>query len=135
MTRDEIENMPSGRAMDALIAEHVMGWTNPRRRHKGTLIMTPPADDPVRRGGQAAPHYSTDIADAWQVVEHLLGRAVWQIGVRRIESLGFWLCEVGGVYSRAENAPLAICRAALLAVVEDEVLNARAVLYDKGRDD
>jgi hypothetical protein len=95
MTKDEILNMPAGTKMDDLIAELVM-------------------HDPM--GQVWSRHYSTDISAAWEVVEKMQG--------------DFWKLEfIGGSYrARFINsklhqweltAPLAICRAALLTVLEE----------------
>lgn len=66
----DIDTMPAGRELDALVAERVMGWklfaSEPgygRPPHQITLVLTP------------IPHYSTDIAAAWIIVEKL--RDMW----------------------------------------------------------
>ncbi len=115
MNRDEILTMPAGREMDALIFERVMelafGSTG-----KNTT----------------APHYSTDIAAAWEVVEkfahnHRNNLAV-EMGFSHFGLVAYpggeWFCSLGlndGVThsAKAETAPLAICRASLIAVLED----------------
>jgi len=118
MTREEILNMPAGREMDALIAKEVMGWVlnPPNVRGHGWLI-----HDHKMIGINSLPYFSTDIAAAWEVVEkEEHGFSLWVSGVRSAP-----LCKaeiiIGdnryGCY--ANTAPLAICRAALLAVLED----------------
>ena len=127
MTRDEILNMPAGREMDALVAEKVMGWTNPRITPSGRFRITPPMGGKYH-GGQMPPKYSTDIAAAWQVVEWLMERGdvfveYWSdgewfvadkpVGVRQDATTA--MCD--GKATGEMSAPLAICRAALLAVM------------------
>jgi len=102
MTRDEILNMPAGREMDALVSKKIFGipkseiWLN---------VFQP----------------STSIASAWKVVEKYL----FQIH----RGASGYLCvlmtpeEIEGqdvFEASADTAPLAICRAALLAVMETE---------------
>jgi hypothetical protein len=117
MRRDEILNMSAGREMDALIAEWVIG---------GDVYLG--ADyyfsSPYNRGGHRyIPHYSTDIAAAWEVAEWLFKR-----GLTRITNGDGDSCDVDHVplglvpVTRfadvsAETFPLAICRAALLATM------------------
>lgn len=75
-----------------------------------------PPDDYGMASVVPVPNYSTDLAAAWQIVEHLAGRG-WQFLLLR-------LCDGGtqasfsnqaGVWyeSEAETVSLAICRAAL----------------------
>lgn len=129
MTDNEIDAMPAGREMDALVAEYVMGSPCPPM----------PVDGPDW-GSQASqveiwhenlPHYSTDIAAAWQVVKKFNNKLTIQ-GPNSIDlnegfsypdywEIGFheksWSNKFRGV---AETAPLAICRAALKAVLTDD---------------
>jgi hypothetical protein len=102
MTRDEILNMPAGREMDVTIGYHVMD------------LGAPPG---------VYPEYSTDIAAAWEVVEKANVSCIQQaIGDTPDELLWFACCGDASTAcdteAFAETAPLAICRAALLAVME-----------------
>jgi len=131
MTREEIERMEAGREMDSLIAEKVMGW---RWSGENKKWLIPPDDDP--RIAWAAlwdkkgrpdwlPDYSTDIADAWQVVEklHDLG---YRVEINSTCDKGLYDVEVSKSYSNGtvcecvvfQPISLAICRAALLSVME-----------------
>lgn len=113
MTRDEILNMPAGRDADALIEYHIMKTQVPRN-----------SDGHLSRSwvdgyGYENTFYSTDIAAAWEVVEKFKENWVVEVGVNG----GFYWCDMDnykgvlGFHSaRADSAPLAICRAALLAV-------------------
>lgn len=100
-----IHEMPAGAEMDRLVDTKIMQrgpFTYPR------------------------PHYSTSIADAWVVVERMRERFHWEIKTPFMEGQSHWagLTPLGttgwnGVpdfKASADTAPLAICRAALLAV-------------------
>ena len=105
----------AGRALDALIAERVMGHEGHNYKcgeceayHVGTL------DHP--------PHYSTSLADAWLVVERL-GQYEFELQ-RHSNGEGLWNgrcgARFGGYMSGVqETASLAICLAALKAVGYD----------------
>lgn len=123
---------PAGRRMDAWVSEHVMRLAPRQVRVCGgtetVAVWGAPAltdgvwfrDDLLAYG--APPRYSADIAAAWEVVEQ----------VRRCRRMccvtacrdGAWECMVGDTandhrHGTAGTAPLAICRAALLAVLGD----------------
>jgi hypothetical protein len=57
--------MNTGRELDALVAEKVMGW-----RDVSDGYGTPP-EATLWEAIHIIPHYSTDIAAAWQVVERM----------------------------------------------------------------
>lgn len=117
MTRDEILAMPAGREMNALIVEKVMKW-NVKVTLKDYVI--------------EYPRYSTDIAAAWQVIEKLAHEPYsWDIkSVNLIGGkLNWFVCYWGDGskpgtildwYTYCDSLPLAICRVALLAVMEQE---------------
>jgi hypothetical protein len=108
------------RKIDALVAEHVMGWAN---------IDVPDAKIPslvigVRydmHGGVPAhwevPSYSTNLAAAWEVVEKLTeeGYEFWVSGDGRVELYDQDDNQFHAGYSTRRTAPLAICLAALKA--------------------
>lgn len=116
MTRDDILNMPAGRELDLLIALKVMGW-----EHNSL------GDAWIREGepwvGCDEFQPSVDIAAAWEVVERLKELGVY-LTICTLEN--DYQCELDRLktYELAcdsvisETAPLAICRAALLAVME-----------------
>lgn len=127
----------AGRAMDALVAEKVMGWTRwewERGDWDGpadaTIFAQHERSLAVYANGEEEPSFwfapSTDIAAAWQVVERMRdlgwpwGGARWRVSEwtspRKAEfSAQFEKLNVT-VGADAETAPLAICRAALAAV-------------------
>jgi hypothetical protein len=102
MSRDEILNMPAGREMDALVATEIMGREM---------------------------EYSTDIAAAWEVVLHEMGKGGCPNLVN--DDDGHWALSFDGTNNIpctvqtsfiddprlwCDTAPLAICKAALLAL-------------------
>ena len=108
MTKDEILNMPAGPEMDLLISDAVL-------KHS--------AEEWNKRFWAGYSEYSTDIAAAWQVVEELRNfKTKTQAGHPLLLQEYFWnktyFAEFGATSAEAPTAPLAICRAALLAVME-----------------
>ena len=127
--------MKAGRELDALVAEKVMGWDGCHSIHycedtwynycknpgcyatgadEDEMIGSWDGDEPPIPGCKGYPPYSTSLAEAWLVVEKAL--------YFRLEREGQWHCEL--VFKRgpaghasADTAPLAICRAALKAMV------------------
>jgi hypothetical protein len=112
MARDEILNMEAGREMDALVAEKVMGYERV------------PDIKPYGFGDAWLQHYSTDIAAAWQVVGKLENNDFWWEASNVVPNSDPIVYEwkfvtVGRQGEACEfTAPLAICRAALLATLE-----------------
>lgn len=136
MTHDEIRKLEAGRELDALIAEHVMGWHWIRGREAhvedktvyrwlhapGIMNWFPPADgtEPLTNGSTyATPHYSTNIIAALEVIlevdkEITLFRNLWGNGVWH------WHCHIdtpiedpGEHWAEVESLAHAICLAAL----------------------
>jgi hypothetical protein len=129
LTREQIENMPAGREMDALVAEHVMGWkwytsvasagrlkalgVKDQHFYGDGWSLAGSAAEPYVDALRHVPRYSVDIFNAWEVVDHQQGGLRFEL--RRRPDGGFW-CSFGERMSaEAESAPLAICRAALLS--------------------
>lgn len=117
LTEQQIRDMEPGRDLDALVAEHVMGfvradddWTKLSGWKKG------------ENGWTSAFKASTDISAAWEVVEKL--RKTHWVDVRgglKLEYVGPYMCEIGvygvpgALYAEGDTAPEAICKAALIA--------------------
>jgi len=113
----------AGKALDELIAEHVMGWTKHTYPLEG---FTEWKDAEGYWQKYTLPAYSTEIQAAWLVVERM--KAIrWDVLVRWSEApengrnYHRWLCWVAvdlttGYGADADTAPLAICLAALKAV-------------------
>jgi hypothetical protein len=134
MTRDEILNMQAGRNTDALIAEMVMRYLNVGRRtlgNAGTMLFYEKDGDEFR----LVPKFSTDIAAAWEVIERIReideywcpyihwddddgeGNPMWVVSFNYFgeDESQFKVAE-----AQDKSAPVAICRAALLAVMESK---------------
>jgi len=112
MKTQDIENMQAGRELDELIALKVT------REDEWPWHETFDCGYPdCPRCACNCPKYSTNIADAWLVVEKFPGVTIqhnpdtnrWHVYLRKVE----------GGYADADTAPLAICRAALLAVSQE----------------
>ena len=106
--------MEAGRELDALIAEKVMGF---RKHHAHGYLRNAPGEEP---------HYSTNIADAWEVVERLVstpGPNGDHHSVQVDYSGGAVVVidenEDWQVSAIAGTVPLAICLAALKAVSQE----------------
>lgn len=149
----EQEMLVAGRVLDALIAEKVMGWQRARSpdsvdgKYLAILIpVTPTAPWQMLTGEEVQdttyrniPHYSTNISDAWLVVERMHARIhedhdVWPhanyltlscCGAFHGWSAAFTCVNEGAEWyeypeqfggARGADAPLAICKAALEAL-------------------
>ena len=136
-----IDEMEAGRELDALIAEKVMGldwiynveWMHQQGRYIGKFRVEfyPVVVASGEYAGTYLERYSTDITAAWQVVEKLeqSGKdwGVCKVPQRNIYKVAFrwnigspdttWGWE-GNAEGYANTVRLAICRAALKAVME-----------------
>jgi len=118
--------MDAGPELDALVAVRVMGWLRiPSALNDSQTLVVPPGGNPYlaewwwgKSVYELVPHYSTEIAHMWRVIEMLRG------GPFRGANLKIEDDEYGiqvwnerndrlapGIY--AKTMPLAICRAAL----------------------
>jgi hypothetical protein len=116
--------LEAGRELDALVAEKVMGET------VATFITDGEAHPLLWCDGSDLPNYSTDIRDAWQVVERMRSHGGVRFGNLHLVAYAYNrtyasfdskdLPMMEGDYSVEANGehatPLAICRAALAAV-------------------
>jgi hypothetical protein len=118
--------MEAGPEMDRLINEQVMGWeVRSTGMGDGSFYIVIGGDEVnTRRGDDFRP--STDIAHAWEVVDHL-NELGWEVEVLSWQTCRpeRWTWSAMAQHrdrqqstqrQRADTAPLAICRAALLAV-------------------
>ena len=138
MNRDEILNMPAGKEMDALIATEIMG----RETVELQDAFCPYCGEEMRFCGtrswcsqckewRYSPYmeYSTDIAAAWEVVLHEMDKGGCPNLVN--DDDGHWALSFDGTNNIlctmqtsfiddprlwCDTAPLAICKAALLAL-------------------
>lgn len=134
--------MKAGRELDALIAKEVMGLQNVGinliqtdnfyRGHWEELLCYSPEPDTVGYQ-EEVPHYSTDMNDAWKVVEYIRNNIdplnrMWKPNISHEGEHFMWRCEFklendnagdDTTYycANAETAPLAICLAAIKTVV------------------
>lgn len=119
----------SEREIDALVAEKVMGLGIVEEHSKYELCH----EVDGKSCGGIVPHYSTDIAAAWAVVEKIQGMFIktfdgnkndwdcFEVDVRAWKSSDGWgwSCRINGWTACADTAPMAICLAALSAVGVD----------------
>lgn len=148
MTREEVLQMPAGPALDALVAERVMGlriltreemeaeaqrvWPEQpkcRRFFLGFDAWRGPDGEIATR--QHIPDYSTDPGTAWRVVEKLSAKCWWKLSTPFERGLPCWagLTPHGvtgwngrpDVEASGADIPLAICRAALIYAMEADV--------------
>ena len=122
MNREEILAMEAGNELDALVATEVMGWE--RKDYGYTIVYWEENDEDVHMVELWKP--STDIADAWKVVEKMVDK-YFMVDVTAVKG-GQYECVITSeeptihndyeLYELGETAPLAICRVALLAVME-----------------
>ncbi len=144
MTRDEILAMEAGEELDGLIAQNIMGI---KKYYPGIAMDLSGIDGKVKRVNYwwckdvdnshnsftELHHYSTDISVAWEVVEKMgsLGYYVTIEELRPYRQREDYLsmCTITKYEeeedkkewnARADNAPEAISKAALLAVMEEE---------------
>lgn len=112
--------MKAGRELDILVAEKVMGWF-----WENEILVSPIGDEKRQQGGvyingipHSLPNYSTNIADAWQVVKRMKRK---KYKVEIIETPVKSFCSISDsnyeiAESEAETVPHAICLAALDAM-------------------
>jgi len=131
----DVDSMEAGPELDALIAERVMGkqwYVNQRGRYflidpdSALLDVVQPCPRPppakfseAARMNDGHP-YSSDIAEAWRVVERLRmtgGLFNIHIGTNSVEVLVSWKNGAGQQY--ADTFPLAVCKAVLDTLNED----------------
>jgi hypothetical protein len=121
----DVDKLEAGPELDALIAQKVMGWILPPHSSiVGQMWVEPPMG---RVHPEGPPPYSTDIAAAWQVVEKFNS---WELQHNKwlISSSGRNPNQYSATLTRykpegfgaavSTSMPLAICRAALKAVLK-----------------
>jgi len=123
LNRESILAMQPERELDSLIAEKVMGWRYKETVYSWGEVLSPaqwikPNGWPVDR----VPNYSTDISAAWGVVEELEQKK-WFVTIRN-RSASFHLINNGKILDgtgivTANSTPESICKAALLAVLDE----------------
>ncbi len=112
--------MKPERELDALVAEHVMGWKNvvympgtfggcARGLHPDDHLRPPRAQFGI---GEMVPRYCEDVAASWKVIETLQAEGniidlLWHPDAKA------WSVLIGDMNTTAMTAPMAICLAAL----------------------
>ena len=124
MTNEEILKKPAGHELNKLIAEFVFGMKLEKNHGfaggyywvgNGILFGEMPA--------QGTPDYSTNISAAWEVAGKVANEdSDLSVHITGEYPRGFWRCIFENAFVNydvtAETAPLAICRAALMAVMK-----------------
>jgi hypothetical protein len=115
MKREDILAMPAGRELDVLVAEKVMGW-----EVRGRYFMTPEGIRTHEETSYTGFSPSISISAAWEVVEKF-----YYSDIRKVNGVK-WAAWVGRGNGQSHNAtadtaPEAMCKAALLTVLEDRV--------------
>lgn len=116
--------MNPGKELDAEVASKVMGWVN---ETKFVHNWTRPSDipGPTRNDLSDIPNYSTDLNDAWKVVEKIytLQRGLtFQIHDRGhgfIVQFHDYTCEEQYWVDNGESIPHKICLAAIRVILKD----------------
>lgn len=133
MNEEEVLDIQAGKELDDLVAKNVMNWhTKKISTVRGAITFYLDNEDYVNR-----PVYnwnpSEDISDAWEVVDELSEHG-WYLEIKtnfpvdvtvsiRDSRSGTW--DTQGLYDKwitkdcgGKTVPLAICRAALLTVID-----------------
>jgi hypothetical protein len=118
--------MKASRELDALVAEKVMGLKQVHRAYDLGEPVTGELYFDNNQDWGTVPFYSTDIAAAWSVIDHLiaLASAAMDQPYFELRTCGSYYTAVWDTEERdwptvtedADTAPLAICLAALKAV-------------------
>lgn len=126
LTKLHIENLGAGRELDALIAEKIMGWKKAHDPLEDRMFWVDVSVDDVE--SVSFDYYadewqpSTDIATAMRVAEKTKFKERMQRSLQLrwayVHDRWAWEFSIGGIWATAATAPLAICRAALLTLVD-----------------
>ncbi len=116
MTRERVLAMKAGRELDADIAEKIMGIkVHFEYSPDGPVYLL---DSTLLNGRYHVKNYSTNISAAWDVVEKMQETKL----VRLFANGEDYICKIGGdlmfCISKCNSMPEAVCKAALLAVME-----------------
>lgn len=122
----KISEMPAGREMDVMVAKYIMVGMELASVMDCFGCPMVYKDDEIT----CCPHYSTDIAAAWEVAERVrltvtpaIGHG-WEAAWCNASGSGErnWVGTTNGrKWHYGDTAPLAICRAALLAMGVSEI--------------
>lgn len=127
MTKKEMMELRPGEELDELVAVRVMGFMAMMESQK--MVVDGEEKEVFRMDAEGNPSlippYSTDMGEAWKVVEKLSEEG-WKIQLRQVgdgflvqlqrrEEFGTEQVEVHGEFPRVFTAPEAIVKCALLA--------------------
>ncbi len=129
MTRDEILKMEAGDEMNLLVAEKVIGWSKRIPRpgwwncKSSDYALENENGDTICPTCQI-PNYSVSIEHSWEVVDKLKKEWIVTITIEQFETS----VHLGKNYASkpieitidGETSPVAICRASLLAVMNEK---------------
>lgn len=117
----EVDKLEAGDELDAMIAERVMGWACPTGYNYWMTLHGGGTFD--LHALKANWHPSISIATAWEVVTKLAAERMVKLYNEGAGGQWYWEFFIwtkgSHVKARAETAPLAICRAALLLATCD----------------
>lgn len=134
MTRDEVLKMEPGNDLDILVTEKVFGWQKGTNKFKisgwqwsgrdGKPVLDDSWDGEWVAPFRCVPKYSTDIKTAWEVVKKINERG-WHVNIKTYSD-GDVVVSILSYLGRfiddalTQSVPEAICKAALLAVLEEK---------------
>jgi len=132
LTQDKILNMKAGKEIDTLVAEKIMDLVPCENWYLQEITMIGPIyirnQHKCKHDGKCypkeyVPECSTNISSAWRVVDKLWGK--FNFAINRMDMYdGDYIASVMAFNrnewksAHANTAPLAICRAALLTLLE-----------------
>ena len=107
MKRQEILNMPAGEKIDILVARNVLGHTV-QQDSSGQWF----------EGFTSLARYSDSLQSAWNAAERIMTtqNAFFTVSRKGVQWMAEFEINKVRHFAFADTAPLAICRAALLAV-------------------
>jgi len=128
MTKEEIMQLKSGKKLNALVAENIMGWTKKQVSADECFEITGDCCaniiwlDSYDTWAYEPDKYSTDISEAWQVIEYLKTKG-WgfQLKMDNIIWAELYGLGIGYFTCIGESAPEAICKVALLASLTQDI--------------
>jgi hypothetical protein len=120
----DTNQMPAGREMDALVAEKIMGWAKHPHTDSPTFWWEGPTKSYLIGD---LPHYSTDISNAWEVLEEMQSGIFSarqrfyqalneQVDIQAGLPMGQHVAWPAALGMLCKVMPLAICRAALVSL-------------------
>jgi hypothetical protein len=135
ITKDEAENIPAGRDLDALIAEMIFGekknhleaqWeegntSDGKDGWDGFFCPRCGCPDYLYKKEPCCLHYSTDISAAWEITKKINSFFIDQTAPHLGIDVEFFIDgSLKSYKATADTAPLAICRAALMTTLKKE---------------